>query len=226
MIDQTLDPAQSTGESSKPRLTKRQSEILDFIKRYLDKNGYPPTVRDIGGAVGLTSSSTVHAHLSNLEKAGMIRRDPTKPRALEIIGEKVRRAAERVSDVVSTATGLPLVGHVAAGEPILAEQNIEEYIDVPRIAGGGDADFVLSVRGDSMEKAGILDGDFVVVKSQQTAQDGEIVVALIDNEATVKRFFREADHIRLQPENDAYEPIRSPDAAVIGSVVGVFRRVA
>jgi repressor LexA len=203
-----------------PALTKRQSEILDFIQEYLDTNGYPPTVRDIGGAVGLTSSSTVHAHLANLEKAGAIRRDPTKPRALEILGDKVngaaaatRRAAGRIGQAVSDATtGLPLVGAVAAGGPILAEQNIEEY-------------FVLSVRGDSMEKAGILDGDFVVVKSQQTARDGEIVVAMIENEATVKRFFKESDHIRLQPENDAYEPIRTPDAAVIGSVVGVFRRV-
>jgi repressor LexA len=228
MIDQLQSPA--AGEQT---LTKRQSEILDFIQEYLDANGYPPTVRDIGGAVGLTSSSTVHAHLANLEKAGAIRRDPTKPRALEILGDKVngaasatRRAAGRIGQAVSDATtGLPLVGAVAAGGPILAEQNIEEYIDVPRIAGGADADFVLSVRGDSMIKAGILDGDFVVVKSQQTARDGEIVVAMIENEATVKRFFKESDHIRLQPENDDYEPIRTPDAAVIGSVVGVFRRV-
>lgn len=215
------------------QLTRRQLEILEFIQEYLDDNGYPPTVRDIGAAVGLTSSSTVHAHLANLEKAGAIRRDPTKPRALEILSDTgrsvadgARRAARRVSEAVDNATsGLPLIGAVAAGGPIVAEQNIEEYIDVPRIAGGDAADFVLSVRGDSMEKAGILDGDFVVVKSQQTARDGEIVVALIENEATVKRFFKESDHIRLEPENDAYEPIRSPDAAVIGSVVGVFRRV-
>lgn len=226
MIDQPLDPAQSKREPSRPELTKRQTEILDFIKRYLENHGYPPTVRDIGGAVGLTSSSTVHAHLANLEKAGAIRRDPTKPRALEILGEKVRRAAGRVGDTVAAATGLPLVGHVAAGEPILAEQNIEGYIDIPRIGGGDEADFVLSVRGDSMQNAGILDGDFVVVRSQKTARDGEIVVALIENEATVKRFFRESDHVRLEPENDAYDPIRSADAEVIGSVVGVFRRVA
>jgi repressor LexA len=221
MIDQVRDRA-----PDKRELTKRQTEILDFIKRYLEKHGYPPTVRDIGGAVGLTSSSTVHAHLSNLEKAGAIRRDPTKPRALEILGEKVRRAAERVSETVNHARGLPLVGHVAAGEPILAEQNIEEYIEIPRIGGGDEADFVLSVRGDSMQQAGILDGDFVVVRSQKTARDGEIVVALVENEATVKRFFRESDHVRLEPENDAYEPIRSADAEVIGSVVGVFRRVS
>lgn len=215
-------------------LTKRQREILDFIKRYLDDNGYPPTVRDIGGAVGLTSSSTVHAHLANLEKAGAIRRDPTKPRALEVIGEKVRRSVDAAAGAVASAfesaggaaRGLPLVGSVAAGAPILAEENIEEYIEVPRIGGGDAADFVLSVRGDSMEKAGILDGDFVVVRSQKTARDGEIVVALVENEATVKRFFREPDHIRLEPENDSYEPIRSSEAEVIGSVVGVFRRVA
>ncbi len=225
MIEQTLDRAPREAEDSRPQLTRRQSEILDFIKRYLSEHGYPPTVRDIGGAVGLTSSSTVHAHLSNLEKAGAIRRDPTKPRALEIIGDKVRRAANRVGEAVSQAAGLPLVGHVAAGEPILAEQNIEEYVEVPRIGGGDDADFVLSVRGDSMEKAGILDGDFVVVRSQQTARNGEIVVALVENEATVKRFFRESDHVRLEPENDSYEPIRSAEAEVIGSVVGVFRRV-
>jgi repressor LexA len=228
MIDQLKNPV-----AEEATLTKRQQEILEFIQEYLDANGYPPTVRDIGGAVGLTSSSTVHAHLANLEKAGAIRRDPTKPRALEILGDKAgsavsatKRAAGRIGEAISDATsGLPLIGQVAAGGPIVAEQNIEEYIDVPRIAGGDSADFVLSVRGDSMEKAGILDGDFVVVKSAQTARDGEIVVALIENEATVKRYFREDDHIRLQPENDAYEPIRTRDAAVVGSVVGVFRRV-
>lgn len=227
MIEQIQEPA------SEATLTKRQTEILDFIQEYLDANGYPPTVRDIGGAVGLTSSSTVHAHLANLEKAGAIRRDPTKPRALEILADRTngaieatRRAAGRIGDaVVNTTAGLPLIGSVAAGGPIVAEQNIEEYIDVPKILGGAEADFVLSVRGDSMEKAGILDGDFVVVKSQQTARDGEIVVAMIEDEATVKRFFREADHIRLQPENDAYEPIRTADAAVVGSVVGVFRQI-
>lgn len=226
----TIEQVQDTSEA---QLTKRQTEILDFIQEYLDTNGYPPTVRDIGGAVGLTSSSTVHAHLANLEKAGAIRRDPTKPRALEILAsrtsdavEATRRAAGRIGEaVVNTTAGLPLIGSVAAGGPIVAEQNIEEYIDVPKVMGGAEADFVLSVRGDSMEKAGILDGDFVVVKSQQTARDGEIVVAMIEDEATVKRFFREADHIRLQPENDAYEPIRTADAAVVGSVVGVFRRV-
>lgn len=233
MIDQVQTPGATGTVAEEQTLTRRQQEILEFIQQYLGENGYPPTVRDIGSAVGLTSSSTVHAHLANLEKAGAIRRDPTKPRALEILGERAgaavaqaRRAASRVGEAIEeAATGLPLIGQVAAGGPIVAEQNIEDYIDVPKIAGGDAADFVLSVRGDSMEKAGILDGDFVVVKSQQTARDGEIVVAMIDNEATVKRFFREDDHIRLQPENDAYEPIRSRDAMVVGSVVGVFRRV-
>lgn len=233
MIEKTKNPAAEPSDGGEQQLTKRQQEILEFIQEYLSSNGYPPTVRDIGGAVGLTSSSTVHAHLANLEKAGAIRRDPTKPRALEILADRAgaaasatRRAADRIGQAVTDATsGLPLIGQVAAGGPIVAEQNIEDYIDVPKIAGGEDADFVLSVRGDSMENAGILDGDFVVVKSQQTARDGEIVVAMIDDEATVKRFFKEADHIRLQPENDAYEPIRSPEAAVVGSVVGVFRRV-
>lgn len=213
-----------SGPGGALELTDRQGEILDFIKRYLSDNGYPPTVRDIGGAVGLTSSSTVHAHLANLEKAGAIRRDPTKPRALEVIGSKMSAAAGALADRMPR--GLPLVGHVAAGEPILAEQNIEEYVEVPQIGGGDNGDFVLSVRGDSMKDAGILDGDFVVVKSQKAANNGEIVVALVENEATVKRFYREPDHVRLQPENESYDPIRTTDAEVIGSVVGVFRRVA
>lgn len=213
-----------SGGNAALELTDRQGEILDFIKRYLADNGYPPTVRDIGQAVGLTSSSTVHAHLANLEKAGAIRRDPTKPRALEVIGGKLGAAATAVAERIPR--GLPLVGHVAAGEPILAEQNIEEYVEVPQIGGGDNGDFVLSVRGDSMKDAGILDGDFVVVKSSRVADNGEIVVALVENEATVKRFYREPDHVRLQPENDTYEAIRTTDAEVIGSVVGVFRRVA
>lgn len=217
-----------SGANGTLELTDRQGEILDFIKRYLSEHGYPPTVRDIGQAVGLTSSSTVHAHLANLEKAGAIRRDPTKPRALEVLGDKVGARMSAAVGAVSERLqrGLPLVGHVAAGEPILAEQNIEEYVDVPQIGGGDAGDFVLSVRGDSMKDAGILDGDFVVVKSQKVAANGEIVVALVENEATVKRFYRESDHVRLQPENEEFEPIRTTSADVIGSVVGVFRRVA
>jgi repressor LexA len=202
-------------------LTKRQQEIYDFIGRYSAKHGYPPTVRDIGKAVGLASSSTVHAHLANLERAGMLRRDPTKPRALELLD----RAADAVKSAVRPG-GLPLVGQVAAGQPILAEENIEEYVSVPEIAGGEEGEFILRVRGDSMRDAGILEGDFVVVRRQETAGDGEIVVALVGEEATVKRFFREEDHVRLQPENAAMEPIRSRDVRVIGRVVGVFRRVA
>jgi repressor LexA len=202
-------------------LTKRQQEIFDFIKKYSAKYGYPPTVRDIGKAVGLASSSTVHAHLANLEKVGLLRRDPTKPRAIELLD----RAVGAVKDAVTTG-GLPLVGHVAAGSPILAEENIEDYVSVPDIAGGEDGEYLLRIRGDSMHNAGILEGDFVVVRPQDTAGDGEIVVALVGEEATVKRFFREDDHVRLQPENDAYEPIRTRDAKVLGRVVGVLRRVA
>ncbi len=199
------------------RLTKRQREIFAYIKRYAAKHGYPPTVRDIGGAVGLTSPSTVHAHLANLEKAGLLRRDPTKPRALELIGEAARGLAR--------PRGLPLVGQVAAGQPVLAEENIEEYTDVEELAGAGDADYLLRVRGDSMQDAGILEGDVVAVRRQETASDGEIVVALVGEEATVKRFFREADHVRLQPENASMEPIREREIQVLGRVVGVCRRI-
>ena len=201
-------------------LTKRQQEIFDFIKRYSAKYGYPPTVRDIGKAVGLASSSTVHAHLANLEKVGLLRRDPTKPRAIELLD----RAADAVKAVVSQQ-GLPLVGHVAAGQPILAEENIEDYLQVPSLAGGDEGEYVLRVRGESMKDAGILEGDFVVVRPQETAADGEIVVALVGEEATVKRFFREADHVRLQPENATMEPIRSREVRVLGRVVGVLRQV-
>jgi repressor LexA len=209
-------------------LTKRQQEIFDFIKSYSAKYGYPPTVRDIGKAVGLTSSSTVHAHLSNLEKLGLLRRDPSKPRALELLDRATRGAGSAVQDAFGKVTGghgLPLVGAVAAGQPILAEENIEEYVQVPVAAGGDDGEYVLRVRGDSMVDAGILEGDYVVVRPQETAGDGDIVVALVGEEATVKRFFREPDHVRLQPENTAMEPIRSTDVRVLGRVVGLFRSV-
>jgi repressor LexA len=212
-------------------LTKRQQEIFEFIKRYSAKYGYPPTVRDIGKAVGLASSSTVHAHLANLEKLGLLRRDPSKPRAIELldrmredVGGAVGIMAENVRNLVRP--GLPLVGHVAAGQPILAEENIEDYVQVPGIAGGDDGEYVLRVRGDSMRDVGILEGDFVVVRPQDTATDGEIVVALVGEEATVKRFFREADHVRLQPENAEMEPIRSKEVRVLGRVVGLFRNVS
>lgn len=198
-------------------LTKRQQEIFDFIKRYSDLNGYPPTVRDIGKAVGLASSSTVHAHLANLEKIGLLRRDPTKPRALELLD----RAAAGMRGFARP--GLPLVGQVAAGQPILAEENIEEYVATPAAAGGENGQFLLRVRGESMKDVGILDGDLVVVRPQETATDGEIVVALVGDEATVKRFFQESDHIRLQPENETMDPIRVRDVRIVGRVVGLMR---
>jgi repressor LexA len=196
-------------------LTKRQKEIFDFIRRYASKHGYPPTVREIGKAVGLGSPSTVHAHLANLEKIGLLKRDPSKPRAIEVLVEKAKRAVR--------GGGLPIVGEVAAGEPVLAEENIEDYVDVPDAIGGEEGDFILRIKGDSMKDAGILEGDYVVVRSEETADDGEIVVALVGEEATVKRFFREKGKVRLQPENKAYKPIRTADAKVLGTVVGVFR---
>jgi len=202
-------------------LTKRQQEIFDFIKRYSAKYGYPPTVRDIGKAVGLASSSTVHAHLANLEKIGLLRRDPSKPRAIEMLDRAASSAASSVRSLVRP--GLPLVGHVAAGQPVLAEENIEDYIPTPGFAGGDDGSYLLRVRGESMKDVGILDGDLVVVRPQETAIDGDIVVALVGDEATVKRFFQESDHVRLQPENEAMEPIRSRDVSVLGKVVGLMR---
>jgi repressor LexA len=200
-------------------LTKRQKEIFDFIRRYAEKTGYPPTVREIGKAVGLHSSSTVHAHLANLEKIGLLRRDPSKPRAIELLFDKAKKT------IRPDQAGLPLLGHVAAGAPILAEENIEEYIEIPDVVGGEEGDYVLRVRGESMVETGIFEGDYVIVRPTDDATDGEIVVALIGEEATVKRFFRESDHIRLQPENETMEPIRSAEAMVIGRVIGVVRKV-
>jgi site-specific DNA recombinase len=213
-----------TGRQPEMDLTKRQQEIFDFIRKYSAKYGYPPTVRDIGKAVGLASSSTVHAHLANLEKIGLLRRDPSKPRAIELLDRAVGSAVDSVRGIVR-AEGLPLLGSVAAGQPMLAEENIEEYVSVPELAGGEDGEYVLRIRGDSMKEAGILEGDFVVVHPQDTATDGDVVVALLGEEATVKRFFREPDHIRLQPENETMEPIRSKEVKVLGRVVGLLRRV-
>jgi repressor LexA len=198
-------------------LTKRQKEIFDFIRRYLRKYGYPPTVREIGKALGLHSPSTVHAHLAKLEQIGLLRRDPSKPRAIELMVGKARKALR--------GPGLPVVGNVAAGEPILAEENIEDYVEVPSVIGGEGGDYVLKVRGDSMKDAGILGGDFVVVRPADEAKNGEIVVALLGDEATVKRFYRERNAIRLEPENKAHKPIRTKDAQLLGKVVGVFRSV-
>jgi repressor LexA len=204
-------------------LTGRQQEIWDFLVDYVDRHGYPPTVREIGQAVGLASPSTVHAHLANLERAGLLKRDPTKPRALELSGR--RSEAEPTS---RSGNALPLVGEIAAGGPLLAEDNIEEYVDVPELVAPGGADFLLRVKGDSMVDAGILDGDYVVVRRQQDAGDGEIVVALAGadetaDEATVKRLFRENGRVRLQPENSTMGPIYADHVQIIGKVVGVFR---
>lgn len=210
-------------------LTKRQREIFDYIGKYAEKTGYPPTVREIGKAVGLHSSSTVHVHLANLEKAGVLRRDPSKPRAIEMLVKKAKSARDAVDSAVATATGqagLPLVGRVSAGPGILAEENIEDHVDVPGVIGGREGDYVLEVRGESMKDAGIIDGDYVVVRPAPDADDGQIVVALLeDEEATVKRMYRESDHLRLQPENEAMDPILTKDAQVMGKVIGVFRKV-
>lgn len=203
-------------------LTERQQEIWNFLVEYVDGHGYPPTVREIGERVGLASPSTVHAHLANLERAGLLRRDPTKPRALELIGRERSDAVEHAD-----AVRLPLVGQIAAGSPLLAEQNIEHYLTLPKSTKG---DFLLQVKGDSMIQAGILDGDLVIVQRAQDARNGEIVVALAGDdesadEATVKTFYREAGRIRLQPENDALEPVHPKHVEVIGRVVGVFREL-
>lgn len=207
-------------------MTKRQQQILDFIRSELNLRGYPPSVREIGEAVGLSSSSTVHSHLAALEAKGFIRRDPTKPRALEVLDFRDTESGIDVGQV----RAVPVVGQVAAGQPILAAENIESTLPLP-VELVGDSTFILRVRGQSMVDAGILDGDFVVVRQQPTATDGDIVVAMVDvdssgePEATVKRYFREADRIRLQPENAAMDPIYSRDVTVLGKVVALFRRV-
>jgi len=200
-------------------LTGRQQEIWSFLVEYVDRHGYPPTVREIGEAVGLASPSTVHAHLANLERAGLLRRDPTKPRALELLGRE-KPVAE-----VAQLPKLPLLGQIAAGGPLLAEQNVEDQIAVPETLRG---DFVLRVKGDSMIEAGILDGDLVVVRRAQDARNGDIVVALAGDdesadEATVKTFYRENGRVRLQPENASLEPIYAEHVQILGKVVGVFR---
>jgi repressor LexA len=212
-------------------LTGRQQQIYDFVTGYVDDHGYPPTVREIGEAVGLASPSTVHAHLANLERAGLLRRDPTKPRALELM-ERQRREPAQMHPARTEAEprGLPLVGEIAAGGPLLAEQNIEDYIRVPEPLSRGGEEFLLRVKGDSMVNAGILDGDFVVVARQAEARNGDVVVALAGDdeaadEATVKRFFREDGRVRLQPENDALEPIYAAHVQILGKVIGVFRQL-
>lgn len=201
------------------QLTDRQQQILDFIRREVRNKNYPPSVREIGREVGLTSSSTVHTHLSTLEKKGYIRRDPTKPRAIEL------RTADPSPALIPDVVKVPVVGQVTAGQPILAEENIEEYFPLPKEFVRQDTVFMLRVRGDSMRNAGIFDGDLAVVRRQSSAENGEIVVAMLENEATVKRFYREKKHIRLQPENELYEPLLSRNVSVIGKVIGIFRDV-
>jgi repressor LexA len=205
-------------------VTERQRAILEFLHEYVDEHGYPPTVREIGEAVGLRSPSTVHAHLAQLERAGALRRDPTKPRAIELTDRRRPGQPDEIE-----VRRLPLVGQIAAGGPLLAEENVEEELGVPEPLSAG-ADFLLRVKGDSMIDAGILDGDIVVVQRREDARNGDIVVALAGedesaDEATVKRFFREDGRVRLQPENSALEPIYAPYVRVLGRVVGVFRRV-
>jgi repressor LexA len=222
-FDSTVD------ERSARVLTGRQQEIWDFLVQYVDRWGYPPTVREIGEAVGLASPSTVHAHLANLERAGLVKRDPTKPRALELLGPR-RGAAVQPAVAEPALPRLPLVGDIAAGGPLLAQHNVEDEIAVPEPLGR-DADFLLRVKGDSMIEAGILDGDVVVVRRQADARNGDIVVALAGDdetadEATVKRFFREDGRVRLQPENQALAPIYASHVQVLGKVTGVFRTVA
>lgn len=197
-------------------LTKKQEEILEYIKQEIMEHGYPPTVREICDKVRLRSTSSVHAHLEKLEKNGYIRRDPTKPRAIEICDDSFQMMRTEI-------TSLPVIGRVAAGQPILAEENIEEYIPLPASFVPRGESFILNVRGESMINAGIFDGDKVLVKSCNTADNGDQVVALIDDSATVKTFYKEKDHIRLQPENDAMEPIIVDNCEILGKVFGVLR---
>jgi len=198
------------------KITTKQQQILDYIKQEILNRGYPPTVREICETVNLKSTSSVHSHLETLEKNGYIRRDPTKPRAIEICDDSFQMVR---TEMVS----LPVIGRVAAGAPILAEQNIEEYFPVPAEVVPSGESFILNVHGDSMINAGIFDGDRVFVNSCNTARNGEMVVALIDDSATVKTFYRENGHIRLQPENDTMDPIIVNDCQILGKVFGVFR---
>ncbi|MFC4766414.1 transcriptional repressor LexA [Effusibacillus consociatus] len=204
------------------KLSKRQQQILDFIKDEVRKKGYPPSVREIGDAVGLASSSTVHGHLARLEQKGLIRRDPVKPRAIEVLGMETPAVQHDLSAVM-----VPIIGKVTAGSPITAVENVEDYFPLPASMAADGELYLLTVEGDSMIEAGIHDGDLVIVRKQQTARNGEIIVAMTeDDEATVKRFYREADHIRLQPENSSMEPLRYKNVTILGKVIGVFRYVS
>ena len=195
-----------------------QQKILDFIKSEIQAKGYPPSVREIANAVGLKSTSTVHGHLRRLEKKGLLHRDAMKPRAMEIMGDP---SFER-----GASTAVPLVGNITAGQPILAEENLEEYVPLPELMLGDGEHFILKVHGDSMIDAGILDGDYIVVRSQPEAHNGEIVAAMVDGDsATVKRFYKENGHFRLQPENPKMEPIYADEVQILGKVVSLYRRV-
>lgn len=205
-------------------LSERQRQILEYIINEVQQKGYPPSVREIGEAVGLSSSSTVHAHLARLEELGYLRRDPTKPRAIEVlIGNNYDSELPAFQrDLVN----IPVVGTVTAGAPILASENIQDYFPLPRDFTRTDAVFMLRVKGDSMINAGIYDGDLVVVSNEhRSANNGDIVVALLEDEATVKRFFKEKNAIRLQPENEKYEPIISDNVQILGKVVGLVRKI-
>ncbi|WP_083810037.1 transcriptional repressor LexA [Coriobacterium glomerans] len=208
------------------KITKRQQQIYDFIRSYQLEKGYPPSVREMAAAVGLSSPSTVHAHLSALEDHGFIKRDATKPRALELFNEDGSSAklAEVIEKPDRGSISLPLVGRVAAGMPILAEQNVEDTFTLPTEIATDSSSFILEVHGDSMIDAGILNGDYIVVREQSSAMNGEIIVAMIDSEATVKTFYKEPGRVRLQPANDAMEPIYVTDPVILGKVVALMRR--
>lgn len=208
-------------------LTKRQQEVLEVVEQYMEEHGYPPTVREIGEAIGLTSPSTVHAHLKALEQSGALRRDATKPRAIDLGERRREREARRPEPIeLPGVRMLPMVGAIAAGSPILAEENITEHIAVPEQITASGENFLLAVRGDSMVNAGILDGDTVVIRRQEDCADGEIAACLVDgDEATVKRVRRIDGRVRLDPENDALQPFYPDHVVVMGVVVGVFRRI-
>ena len=217
---------------ARDKLSKRQAAIYEYICSYTKDRGYPPSVREIGAAVGLASPSTVHMHLKVLQERGYIKRDSKKPRTIEVVTQKQQEAANGeqlaspTQSLSSNEMRLPLVGRVAAGLPILAEQNVEETLTLPTSIVGDDSSFILRVRGESMIKAGIFDGDYIVVKEQHDAHDGEIVVALIDDSATVKTFYRERDRIRLQPENDTMEPIYVTNPTILGRVTALIRSLS
>lgn len=199
--------------------SEKQEEILNFVNGYIKENGYPPSIREICKGVGLSSTSTVHAHLNNLTQSGLIKKDNSKSRGIKIVNNEVEITSEE--EVVN----LPVVGKVAAGSPILATENLERYFPVPTDFVGNVNSFMLKVKGESMIEAGIFDGDYIIVKQQAVANNGEIVVALINDEATVKTFYKEKDHIRLQPENSKLDPIIVPDCEILGKVAGVFRKM-